>query len=1000
MYYPKCINTNVKIICQNCNCEFFGQNCYNNHLSGTNPVCRNVKKCNICLQLFYGKVHVCDLKTCKLCYAKYSLEKHYCYLKTKDPKKLSEEDENEKIIVAYDIESQQKLSENQVFIHVPDLLVCTVTCSKCWIYSEGKRQQYCEDCGDVYKTYFGKNCIKNFCNYLFETLAKEAAEKGANLFVYAHNAKGYDNHFILNDLFQRNFEDTKVIMCGNKVMKASVGNVKFLDSLLMFQQPLAALPKAFGFENLVKKGFFPHNFHTEENIDYEGEIPNEIYFGTEFMKSKQKKEFIKWYNEEKIRLISSNLKYNLKKELIDYCKNDVLILITCIQTFRKIYKNITEIDPITRCFTLASMGLEIFKTKILPEEKIGVTPIKGYGNRGTFSKIGNCWLDFQQKIRNCEIQREVAIDNFIVDGFIKPEKIVFEYNGCYYHCHECIYKENRDDKIVKKNGILLNKSPNEVFEATMEKINHLKRRGFDVVEEWDCSLAKKRRVDPEINNYIKERYMYYKELEEYGGVDIRESFFGGRTNNIEFWCDVTNDPLSKILYYDFRSLYPTVLKYRDFPVGHPVVIREDFDSNIENYFGFIKCLIDAPEDLYIPVLPLKNKSKKLIFPLCKLCAERRNPKSCTHTKEERRLVGTWTTAELSYALKRGYKIHKIIEVYHYNDKTRDIFSKYIDIWLKLKQQSDGWPAWVKNDDQKQEYINNFKNNEGVELDYNDIEKNPALRFIAKLFLNTLWGKLAQRPNLRQTKVCNEYNDYWEIATDDTKIIKGELMVNDNCLLLNWEFKDDESAKNVNTSLAIASFVTSYARIELMTKIDEIEIIPGRVLYMDTDSIIFRYKEGEPKPKTEDYLGCLADEISKDYGENAVCTKFCSLGPKVYAMEIWPENSQTPVVPIKVKGITLTDTALNLIKMESMVKLAKEYVSKEGDKSECSNIQISQFQIRPTNMQTIETKIFDKTFRAMSEKRRIDGNGTLPFGYVDKTEEDFALCFVNEDNNEL
>ena len=276
----------------------------------------------------------------------------------------------------------------------------------------------------------------------------------------------------------------------------------------------------------------------------------------------------------------------------------------------------------------------------------------------------------------------------------------------------------------------------------------------------------------------------------------------------------------------------------------------------------------------------------------------------------------------------------------------------------------------------------------------DIEKNPALRFIAKLFLNTLWGKLAQRPNMNQTTICTEYHEYWQLACDDSKLIKGELMINDNCLLVNWENKNEEDCNNQNTSLAIASFVTSYARIELMKVIDEIEIIPGRLLYMDTDSVIFKYTKGEPKPKTDDYLGCLADEISKDYGDKAICTKFCSLGPKVYAMEIWPENAAKPVVPIKVKGITLTDKALDIIKMEWMIKLAEDYIKNNGNSKESAILKIPQMDIRPNNMQVIKTKYYEKTFRAMSTKRRIKGNDTVPFGFVDKDEEDFMNIICN------
>ena len=528
------------------------------------------------------------------------------------------------------------------------------------------------------------------------------------------------------------------------------------------------------------------------------------------------------------------------------------------------------------------------------------------------------------------------------------------------------------------------KTPNQIYDETMRKKNHLNlKRQFNLVDEWDCTLNKKRKDDIHLDSYLNERWKHYKLIEEFGGVNIRESFFGGRTNNIKFYCDVTAREDERILYYDFRSLYPTVLKYKEFPVGHPRVINENFrpDNDISEYFGFIKCILIAPANLRIPVIPVKNKNKKLIFPLCQKCAEELNPENCEHSQTERRLIGTWTSIEIKYALTRGYVIEKIIEVYHYKDRTTDIFSEYINLWLKYKQQSDGWPNWVKNDNDKKEYVENFFKNENVKLTEEEVDRNPALLFIAKLFLNTLWGKLAQRPNLPQTTICNEYHQYWDLANDPEKTIKGELMVNEDTLLVTWEYVNEELGSSTNTSLAVASFVTSYARIELMKVIDEVEIIPGRLLYMDTDSIIFHYKNEDPKPKTDDYLGCLCDEISKDYGENAVCTKFCSLGPKVYAMEIWPENASVPIVPIKAKGITLTDKSLDLIKMENMIRMAEAYIKNKGKNTPENKIMVPQMQIKANKMHTIETKYFEKTFRVMSEKRRIVGNDTLPYGYI-------------------
>ena len=513
------------------------------------------------------------------------------------------------------------------------------------------------------------------------------------------------------------------------------------------------------------------------------------------------------------------------------------------------------------------------------------------------------------------------------------------------------------------------------------KSKHLSlKRGFNLIEEWDCSLNKKRRSDKDLDEYFNERWDHHKLLELHGGVVVKDSFFGGRTNNIKFFCDVSKEVNSRILYYDFRSLYPTVLKYSNFPVGHPEIINENLDvSNFKKYFGFAKCIIEAPKTLRIPVLPMKIKNK-LIFPLCKLCAENKNQNDCEHNDEERYLIGTWTTVEINAAIERGYKIISLLEVYHYKEYTKDIFSEYVNLWLKFKQQSDGWPNWIQNDADKQKYIDSFIANEGVALDQNEIRKNPALRYIAKLFLNTLWGKLAQRPNLPQTTVCNEYNDYWEIFNDEDKDITGELMINEDCLLVTWQYNNDLKSKNNNTSIATASFCTSHARVKLLEAIDEIEVIPGRLLYMDTDSMIFKYTEGEPKPEIGDYLGCLADEISKDYGKNAICTKFCSLGPKVYGMEIWPENAENPIVPIKIKGITLTHKVLEMINIEKMLELVKIYIEKNGNNIG-DVIKLPQMQIVSNNTHCVETRYFDKILRVMSEKRRINGNDTLPYGFV-------------------
>ena len=51
-------------------------------------------------------------------------------------------------------------------------------------------------------------------------------------------------------------------------------------------------------------------------------------------------------------------------------------------------------------------------------------------------------------------------------------------------------------------------------------------------------------------------------------------------------------------------------------------------------------------------------------------------------------------------------------------------------------------------------------------------KNSGLRTIAKLMLNSLWGKLAQRPNQTKTAICQDYNSYRRIVCDAKIGVEG------------------------------------------------------------------------------------------------------------------------------------------------------------------------------------------------------------------------------------
>lgn len=139
------------------------------------------------------------------------------------------------------------------------------------------KKDYCDICGCFENIFQGYNCVNKSGDYLYLKLSEQANKNKATVYVFAHNFQGYDGHFIIQDLFKRDFISIEPIMNGSKILKIDIRNVKLLDSLSFFMMPLANLPKAFGFEDKVVKGFFPIHLNNEEIMSYSGSILLSIF---------------------------------------------------------------------------------------------------------------------------------------------------------------------------------------------------------------------------------------------------------------------------------------------------------------------------------------------------------------------------------------------------------------------------------------------------------------------------------------------------------------------------------------------------------------------------------------------------------------------------------------------------------------------------------------------------------------------------------------------------
>ena len=93
------------------------------------------------------------------------------------------------------------------------------------------------------------------------------------------------------------------------------------------------------------------------------------------------------------------------------------------------------------------------------------------------------------------------------------------------------------------------------------------------------------------------------------------------------------------------------------------------------------------------------------------------------------------------------------------------------MFLRIMTQASGYLDSVHSLEQRQEYIEEYASNEGVILNPKLIECNPGLRSIAKLALNSFYGKFGQHSNMSRMAYITHYEKLYDFVTNQTKVIK-------------------------------------------------------------------------------------------------------------------------------------------------------------------------------------------------------------------------------------
>lgn len=162
------------------------------------------------------------------------------------PVVLKDLNKTDVLYIFYDFEATQEKGiqdDETTKIHVPNFCATGTVCTNCIDrYSE---IEGCRKCDAKKRKIFKTNVVGDFVDYVLQ-----ASKKFKSVRCIAHNS--YDLQFILQYLIhEKKYDPPGLVMSGTKIMCLTLKHFKFIDSLNFFHMPLAALPKAFGLDNIV-----------------------------------------------------------------------------------------------------------------------------------------------------------------------------------------------------------------------------------------------------------------------------------------------------------------------------------------------------------------------------------------------------------------------------------------------------------------------------------------------------------------------------------------------------------------------------------------------------------------------------------------------------------------------------------------------------------------------------------------------------------------------------
>jgi hypothetical protein len=269
--------------------------------------------------------------------------------------------------------------------------------------------------------------------------------------------------------------------------------------------------------------------------------------------------------------------------------------------------------------------------------------------------------------------------------------------------------------------------------------------------------------------------------------NIRKSYTGGA---VDMYIPKGNN----IHSYDVNSLYPFVMRDKEYPIGSPTYFIANILNMNPNAFGFFYCKITAPDNLLHPILQTHYKTKDGIRTIAPLG----------------NWEGMYFSEELYNAQKYGYKFEVL---WGYTFKKGNIFKEYVENLYSIRLQ---------------------------------YKKSDPMNFISKLLLNSLYGRFgmddyftfSQIISLKDYPNFEKHEGFKESLIDLIDLGDNYLVQLKNPKIIQ-KTNLDNGKETHNVNIAIASAVTAYTRIHMSQfKNNPNALARPNLYYSDTDSLYF------------------------------------------------------------------------------------------------------------------------------------------------------------------